>query len=262
MTDVKTTETPVADKAAPKAKERSPNYPALTLTDTIALAKKLYEKDKRTTVSSESAAKSLGWASLSGGARTAIASLRQYGLVETVGDGIRISDLAMAILHHPIESDERRDAISTAAVKPPLIAELIGTHADASDETLKAYLIMKRKFSAEGAGRFIAAFRDALKLAGPEASLFIPKQLGAENGADPSKLTTEKGPKLPPPKLGEQMQFTWPLSGDVVATLTVSRQIETDDVETLGDYFKIAQKALLKAARKKEAPDNGSETKP
>src|SRR5688572_30683869 len=106
MTATKPLETLVAEKAAPKSKERSPNYPALTLTDAIVHAQKLYEKDKRTTVSAESAAKSLGWGTLNGTARTAIASLRQYGLVETVADGLRLSDLAMSILHQPPDSIE------------------------------------------------------------------------------------------------------------------------------------------------------------
>lgn len=44
------------------------------------------------------------------------------------------------------------------------------------------------------------------------------------------------------------MQFNWPLSGAVEATLTVSRQIEEDDIETLSSYFDIAKIALKKAA--------------
>jgi hypothetical protein len=45
------------------------------------------------------------------------------------------------------------------------------------------------------------------------------------------------------------MEFNWPLSGDVVATLTVSKQIELDDVDVLSSYFEVAKKALTKAAR-------------
>jgi hypothetical protein len=43
--------------------------------------------------------------------------------------------------------------------------------------------------------------------------------------------------------------WTWALSADVVATLTVSGPAEKDDVELLADNFDSAKKALLKAAR-------------
>jgi len=49
------------------------------------------------------------------------------------------------------------------------------------------------------------------------------------------------------------MEFTWPLSGDVTATRTASRAVEAGDIDTLADYFEIAKKALLKAARVRAA---------
>ncbi len=44
------------------------------------------------------------------------------------------------------------------------------------------------------------------------------------------------------------MEFNWPLSGDAVATLTVSKKLDLDDIETLNSYFEVAKKALKKAA--------------
>jgi DNA-binding protein YbaB len=49
------------------------------------------------------------------------------------------------------------------------------------------------------------------------------------------------------------MQFTWPLSENAVATLTVSKQLDPDDVELLSDYFAVAKRALVKAARTQQA---------
>jgi hypothetical protein len=148
---------------------------------------------------------------------------------------------------------ERDAAVRTSAKKPPLIAELIPTHRDASDESLKSHLILKKKFSSDGAGRFVAAFRDALKLSGLIDAGYEDEQTGEETGDQRKTPAPGKTPNPPPPKPGASMQFTWPLSGDVVATLTVSREIETDDVEILADYFATAKKALLKAARVRSA---------
>jgi hypothetical protein len=44
------------------------------------------------------------------------------------------------------------------------------------------------------------------------------------------------------------MEFNWPLSGNAVATLTVSKKLDLDDIETLTSYFEVAKRALKKAA--------------
>ena len=56
---------------------------------------------------------------------------------------------------------------------------------------------------------------------------------------------------LSPEPAGRKMEFTFPLSGDAVATLTVSRGIDADDVATLGEFFDSAKRALLKATEAK-----------
>ena len=67
-------------------------------------------------------------------------------------------------------------------------------------------------------------------------------------GGDRSRL--EREPKA---YKGESMEFSWPLSGNALATLTVTRTLEHDDIETLCDYFETAKKALRKAADKAAA---------
>src|SRR5690242_11491271 len=86
-------------RASRTGKERSPNYPQYTITEAVGLAQRIYDKEKRTTVLPQVMASALGYGSLSGGARSAIATLRQYGLLENAPGGIRLSDAAMAIIH-------------------------------------------------------------------------------------------------------------------------------------------------------------------
>jgi hypothetical protein len=45
------------------------------------------------------------------------------------------------------------------------------------------------------------------------------------------------------------MQYSWHLSGNVMATLTISRELDPDDVELLAEYFATTKKALLKHAQ-------------
>src|ERR1700694_4032837 len=97
---------------------RSPNYPAYGLNETIQMARAIWNKEERTTVSAEIAVRALGYQSLSGIARTKLASLRKFGLLEQVKNGgVRISDLGMKLLHHPKDSPEYQAASQEAALK-------------------------------------------------------------------------------------------------------------------------------------------------
>ncbi len=258
-------------------KERSPNYPSIPLTQAVEMAGKWYEREKRTNISPEAAAKALGYGALSGSARTAIGSLRQYGLVENAKDGLRISDLAMEIIHQPIGSPERTKALKQAAMRPPLIAELSSSHGDASDDSFRAYLITRRKFSPDGAGRFVPAFREALQIArlpdlaggsATEPDVAWHREFKYQ-APQPERLVMGLPPLMAAPAPskkddgGETMNFVWTLSGDVVATMTVSKLIEPDDVEVLVDNIEAAKKAIRKQANANAAknlpPQGGSD---
>jgi hypothetical protein len=239
-----------------RARERSPNYPSVALTQAIELAVKFYEKEKRTSVTPEVAAKALGYGALSGTARTMIGALRQYGLLDASRDGLRISDLAMEIIHNPIGSAERTRALKESAMRPPLIVELFGSHADASDDSLRAYLITRRKFSPDATGRFIPAFREAIQIAKLPAldSKEAVQQGGGTTQTTPaaSAVKGQPGTRVAA-ETGETMEFVWQLSGDVVASMTVSKKIELDDVETLLIGIEGAKRAIMKQARANEA---------
>ena len=82
------------------AKQRSPNYPGVSLDDAVQYIRQLYAKERKGAVPVAIVAKALGYempsGKLSGNALTKIAALRQYGLVEKTGVGkLRISDLGL-----------------------------------------------------------------------------------------------------------------------------------------------------------------------
>jgi hypothetical protein len=154
---------------------RSPNYPALTLSNAVAAVNKLWESEKRTSVSSEAAALAMGYKSLSGPARVAIGAMRQYGLIDKAEKGhIRVSDLAVQILKG--DEADRVVALSGAALNPPLFSELVNTHLDASENAIRSYLITKKGFVDDGARKAAKAFRDAVTLATPERSGYTPEE--------------------------------------------------------------------------------------
>jgi hypothetical protein len=150
-------------------KMRSPNYPALGLSQAVEAARKLWDKEKRTPVAHATAATALGYGSLSGPARIAIAALRQYGLVDKPDPGhVKLSDRALRVLHG--DEEAKKKALVEAASAPKLFRELAATHLDGSDNAIRSYLITKKDFSEEGARKAVKSFRDTVKLASPDAS--------------------------------------------------------------------------------------------
>jgi hypothetical protein len=149
------------------------------LNEAIESARALWKREKRTPVSDEVAARAFGYSSLSGRARTKLAALRQFGLVESAGKGTAVSPLALEILHNPTDSDAYLQAVRQAALKPALFRELFATHADASNEALRSVLLVSKKFSEEGADTAIKSFRDTLAVAKlPDAAFAAPEAWG------------------------------------------------------------------------------------
>jgi hypothetical protein len=174
------------DQQRVPGKERSPNYPSVGLPTAIEAVRKLWQAEKRTPVPPEVAARAIGYNGLSGASRATIAALRHYGLIDVSGGSVTVSDLAVNIVVHSPETLEWREAVKQAANTPDIIRELNVTHSDASDSALNAYLITKRRFSVEGAQRFIRAFRETNALANRRSEGYgeASSVLGAAQGDD------------------------------------------------------------------------------
>lgn len=179
--------------------QRSPRYPAVSLSDAIQAVRSLWGKEKRTAVQAEVLAKALGYSSLSGGARTKIASMRQYGLLEKHAGGLRLSDLGMKIIHNQEGSEEQSKALREAAVSPELFKELYESHADGSEDAIKSFLILKKGFSDSGARLAAAAYRDTLSLAKPNSQGYTDGNDDANDPDETVRASTE------PQTLGRQL---------------------------------------------------------
>src|SRR5437867_12855179 len=106
-------------------KDRSPNYPALSLETAVQRAKALYEREGRSAVAPEVAVKAWGYRSLSGPSRSQIAALRHYGLIEQPSNGnLRLSNRALALVLRSPDSPEYQAALRDAALTPALFREL------------------------------------------------------------------------------------------------------------------------------------------
>lgn len=147
-------------------RERSPNYPAYSLRDALGFANLIYEQERRSTIPMEAAAKALGSQSLSGPARSKIAALRHFGLLDSPGSGrVKLTERALVLVLHRPDDPEFVSAARDAALDPPLFHELYSQFGESSNETLRIYLIKDRSFSDDGAKRAISTFRQTIEFA-------------------------------------------------------------------------------------------------
>jgi hypothetical protein len=168
--------------------QRSPRYPSVSLSDAITATRSLWTKEKRTAVVGDVLAKAIGYKSNSGPARSLIGAMRQYGLLEKHGNGLRLSEVAMQILHSADGSPDQVSAIREAALTPELFRDLDTTHADASEDAITSYLILRRGFSDGGARLAASAYKDTLSLAKPIDKGYTSKREGREEPPPPAAL--------------------------------------------------------------------------
>lgn len=146
-------------------RERSPNYPAHSLREAVTYASQVYVKLKRNTVPIEMVSRALGYKGASGLARSKIAALRQYGLLDSSKAGYALTDLALPFVLKKPEDPDFQAAAKRAALTPELFGSLMRERSDMDDEALEYYLITEEHFSGDGAKKAIKAFRETMTFA-------------------------------------------------------------------------------------------------
>lgn len=251
-------------------RERSPNYPAYSLPQAAGFANMFYEKERRSPAPLEAAAKALGSESLSGPARSKLAALRHFGLLESAGPGrVKLSDRALVLILHRPDDSEFLNAAKEAALEPTLFSELYNQFGESSNESLRIYLIKDRGFSEDGAKRAISTYRETMdfarltdgsveileakpfKIRGPELKVFRARepQPRVNRALTPTARTAifgepERSTAGPAPK-DEIMSFNWLLSDGVEAHLMFPRNRPTPrSVQRLIDYLQFLKSDL------------------
>jgi hypothetical protein len=143
----------------------------------------VYEKEHLGKVDQETLALRLGSTSLNGRALSRISALRKYGLLNGTGDELYVTKDAVIIIADPVESPERRAAISRAAQRPALFAKLFKRYPEKapSEEALRSYL-MKEKFTAGGVRKAAKAFLATMDIVTHEgAGYYLTEESGLED---------------------------------------------------------------------------------
>jgi len=178
---------------------RSPNYPAFGLPEAIQKVTDLYKEMHTHSGPREVIVKGMGYNSINGASATAVSALQKYGLLEKSGEGLRVSERALRILH-PHNEEERRAAIREAAFDPPLFAELAEKFPGRmpNEELLRNYLI-RSGFAPAAVSHVILAYRETSSFAEEHGGPYISGPVGPHEAPH-----MQIHPAIPQPPLTSQ----------------------------------------------------------
>ncbi|MGO9371180.1 MAG: hypothetical protein ACLQBD_03650 [Syntrophobacteraceae bacterium] len=154
-------------------KQRSPNFPSVSLEKSLNFARVLLDKYSRNFVHAHVGLKALGYDSpKSSSALQVLAALISYGLVDVEGAAdqkqVRISDLAFKIIADKRAVSPDRDvAIQEAALKPSIYQKILARFPNSlpTDDAIEHELVFAFKFNRGSTNDFLSVFRQTLDYA-------------------------------------------------------------------------------------------------
>jgi hypothetical protein len=96
-----------------------------------------------------------------------ISALRQFGLIEDIGDNCRVSESAYLIFSLSDGAPKRQAALKQCALKPSIYREILKHFSDGlpSDEAMKDFLIAEKKFNPASVDTFLRIMKSSLSFA-------------------------------------------------------------------------------------------------
>jgi hypothetical protein len=228
-----------------KAKDRSPNFPAITFDAALGLAKKLWDIDKKHAMGLDLAFKRLGYTK-NGRSMRVLSALKKYGLIVFEGTEVRVSDDANAIFIFPEGSPERESRIKSLAMLPLIFKEVLKRFPSGlpTDENLAAKLQHEMGFTEDAVGPFIKALRAAMATAGvdrlPGTADTEVEVITSEAATMPQTAAVPTAParSIPvsaPQQAGAQPR-AWNLGDDTWMHVAIPPRLTKRNVEKLRKY--------------------------
>jgi hypothetical protein len=144
----------------------------MTLEEAIQKARVVWNHAKRGSTSTDKVASYWKYGAKSSGWRLAVSTLKQFGLMESVGSKksgeVKLTELAIKIILDVQEHSPARDAlIKVVALKPPIYQE-VWSHWDGKlppYDTLRTYLTINKGFNDASVSGFVADFQKTISFA-------------------------------------------------------------------------------------------------
>jgi hypothetical protein len=218
------------------ARIRSPNYPQVELQDAVDLVRTIFGKEGQNFTPREVVAELLGYSSVNGASEKKMSAITAYGLLDRNSEReLRVSDLAMKILH-PENEQEEIGALAEAALSPNLFQEIHEKWPDTlpSDASLRSYLI-RRGFNQNAVDQVIAVFRNTMNLVNVENEVHDSPDEGVGTDAGSERLKPEATMQAQP----TQQNTNKPIVFDME---TISGQYSFDNADDLAHFIEKLEK--------------------
>ena len=115
----------------------------MTIGESLERIKRVYKHQQAHAAPSEVVAQALGYTTINGASKGVIATLKQYGLLEGAGDGLRVSDQSVSILGLDKGDPDRGRVLSAIILSPPVFAELHKGFGDELPLSAKTLLVKR-----------------------------------------------------------------------------------------------------------------------
>jgi hypothetical protein len=243
-----------------RKRTRSPAYPFIGLEAAIRYTQLAYQAEDRHPFAPEAAATYWDYTPSSSAVGQIISALKQYGLLDEEGANgqrrLRLTRLALDLIVHEDESDQRADLLKKAALSPKIHWEIWDKYGGRlpSDATLRIYLLRERDgapFNKDQVDRFISQLRETIQFAMLTESDKVPPSDGAVAGDDDGP-EPEKRDRQPPPTPARQpmqpgmKEAVLPLTeGDVI--VRYPDRISTQSFEDLEDWMQLMIRRMKRA---------------
>jgi hypothetical protein len=224
---------------AAEAEADPASFPLFGLRQALVSVGTLWPHLKTTAAPADTVVQWLGYKHLNRQAQLRLDALRSYGLVEDGPAGVRLSPLAITIVRLRLDRQDGSGAylraVQAAALHPRVFRDVLGSHGHASYDALKAHVESTLGFTGRMARKFIAVFRDTLRVA--------HFRDGASERDEASRVPDEPHPAGGPSERARV--FAWPLGPEVSAELRlVGQAITRAHLERLRQYVELASIAL------------------
>lgn len=229
--------------------ERSPRFPSQTLPEAVINTDKLYSAVGRSSVTALIAAQSIGYQSLNGASRTALAGLTYYGLIQREGDTQRISELGLRLIR-PLSHSDRLLAASIASELPTVFAEIAKNHADCTELALTSILLHKG-FTDDGARRAARVYKENVAFIksleqGVEHEPAPTDPPAAEEAASEPRGATPRLPVQTASTAKMLAQYQIPLGANQAQLIFTGEELTPEDFDALADYVEIFKKQFVR----------------
>jgi hypothetical protein len=195
-----------------KIKDRSPNFPFITLQQALDRARQLYAEEKRGAAPYSRLVLHWKYSPNSSGGLQTVAALKSYGLLSELGGTgtarqFQLTELALRILldTRP-DSEERAQFVAQAALTPPVARAVYSNWSEGlpSESTINHFLVLEMRFNEQAAIKAVKILKENQQFARVDCSSVASDTTQIDSEADmehkpalqPSQPKGPAGPTL------------------------------------------------------------------